>query len=414
MSPTTKSREFILSQGKGRFTTWSGAKKAWVVTGEPEILIMGRQTTVSEGHPISLLGKTVRDLGGGFFSQCNSYSGSSSYGSFANSKTNPTIRYEGPQTAYITELAGGSASWPDPQNDTTAELAVAGAQAIARTLPTNPTSNVTNMLGELKRDGIPSLVGLQTLRSRGNILRSAGSEYLNVQFGWKPFVNDLRKLADSVINSERILSQYHRDNNRIVRRGFSFPPESEEIMGSPITGVRPKPTLSSAFFDSPVGGTLIESNKTTAEKWFSGAFIYHIPTGNDLMSRMTRYAMEANKLYGVLTPETVWNLTPWTWAVDWFVDVGDVVHNASVMSTTGTTLSYAYVMQTVTQERTYSLTGVRYKTGGPSSFSQTFKSTSKVRVKGSPFGFGLTYDGFSNYQWSILGALGLSRGARVL
>jgi len=57
-----------------------------------------------------------------------------------------------------------------------------GAVAIARVEPTNPAADLSQALGELYRDGIPSLPG----RQDGNV----GSEYLNLQFGWSPTISD--------------------------------------------------------------------------------------------------------------------------------------------------------------------------------------------------------------------------------
>jgi hypothetical protein len=56
-----------------------------------------------------------------------------------------------------------------------------GATAVSRVEPTNPAADLSQALGELYRDGLPSLPGKQ----EGNL----GSEYLNMQFGWaRPFL----------------------------------------------------------------------------------------------------------------------------------------------------------------------------------------------------------------------------------
>jgi hypothetical protein len=131
---------------------------------------------------------------------------------------------------------------------------------------------------------------------------------------------------------------------------------------------------------------------------------------------MARHAAEARKLYGVeLTPATVWNLAPWSWAVDWEGNVGDVLHNVSRFAQDGLVMRYGYIMQSKIATTTYSLAYEgRFKSAPQQDLQLTIISQSKVRRRATPFGFGFDMTALSGRQSAILGALGISRGPRHL
>jgi hypothetical protein len=125
---------------------------------------------------------------------------------------------------------------------------------------------------------------------------------------------------------------------------------------------------------------------------------------------MVRAEQSSAKLFGTrVTPELFWELTPWSWAVDWVTNLGDVIHNVSAFSRDGLVMPYGYMMATITIKDTYTLSGFQFNTGPPQTMFQSFTSTSKQRIRATPFGFGLDLGGFTNRQWAIIGALGLSR-----
>lgn len=126
------------------------------------------------------------------------------------------------------------------------------------------------------------------------------------------------------------------------------------------------------------------------------------------MAAFQRGLAKYDVLYGVApTPDVLWNLAPWSWAVDWFANIGDVIENASNALLYSQVLRYGYVMETTTVTDTYTLESPNFK--GGSRFITSLETITKKRVKASPYGFGLTWDGFNTYQLSILAALGISR-----
>jgi len=120
---------------------------------------------------------------------------------------------------------------------------------------------------------------------------------------------------------------------------------------------------------------------------------------------------------------TLWQLTPWSWAVDWFSNAGSFVKNLSSLAEYGTVLRYGYVMETTTVTDTYSAGKVLFTPTDPSVLAAfkppyptvaplTVRTTVKKRVKANPFGFGVSWDGLSPIQLAIAAALGITRVVR--
>lgn len=119
----------------------------------------------------------------------------------------------------------------------------------------------------------------------------------------------------------------------------------------------------------------------------------------------------SKKLLGIsLTPDTVWNLAPWTWAVDWFSNAGDVVSNVTDWAVDGLVLRYGYIMEHSLVRDTYTFVGpTTFQSESQRPQALIFSSERKLRRKATPFGFGLNWDGLSPRQLAIAAALGLSR-----
>jgi hypothetical protein len=235
--------------------------------------------------------------------------------------------------------------------------------------------------------------------------RSLGHEYLNVQFGWLPFVQDLQKMVQLTHRLSARLAQLRRDNGQSVRRKLTV---FQNTVVTPQADLNFSvfPSLVTGFYESGQSFTAKGSIKTDERHTFAGKFRYFV---KDIgMPAYDRRAMAV--LYGVLpTPSLLYEVMPWSWLIDWFSNVGDVMSNMSANAVDNLVAEYAYGMTSFIQEETYSAS-IRLKnvTGtlvtGCSKFTET-----KLRSAASPYGFGLTSGNLSGYQMSILGALGLSR-----
>jgi hypothetical protein len=123
------------------------------------------------------------------------------------------------------------------------------------------------------------------------------------------------------------------------------------------------------------------------------------------------YVDRAIDLLGLrLTPEVIWELTPWSWMIDWFSNIGTIVRNLSTLGLSNAILNYAYTTvrwrnTSTAWAKPVSNSSIKY--GG--NFIQVERLDAKVRRAASPFGFGTDLDQLSAGQWSILVALGLAR-----
>jgi len=302
-------------------------------------------------------------------------------------------------------------SFPTSIESSTGSLNAIGADAIALCKPDNSVANLTTFLGETIREGLPHLVGATTWKDRALTAKNAGGEYLNVQFGWRPLISDITSFGSGVVNANTVLKQYERDAGKTVRRSFYFPlVTSDKITelgsGSPYGGQWGN---HSGF--TPVGKLSVR-RETRIARWFKGAFVYYLPSGYDSRNQMDKMALLADRLGLQLTPETLWNLAPWSWAVDWFTNTGSVLSNVSSFAEHGLVMRYGYLMESTMVKDTYTLRDINWgsTSGGPSALTTSLVTETKRRVKANPYGFGITWEGLSPFQISILSALGLSRG----
>lgn len=142
--------------------------------------------------------------------------------------------------------------------------------------------------------------------------------------------------------------------------------------------------------------------------WFSAAYMTftHDPGAKSAIDRLESLEQDLYRVYGIrITPDVIWNLLPWSWLVDWVTNVGDVVHNVSVLSRGDVIMPYAYAMCTHSISDKWVTEPVQGVCGP---MSQVFTTTHKRRLRASPFGFGQTPADFSARQWAILGALGIT------
>jgi hypothetical protein len=323
-------------------------------------------------------------------------------------------------------LANG---YMEPANNS---LTTLGTVAINATRPNNSIASVAQTLAELKREGLPNLspqLFSDLLRHKTSIFRSLGGAYLNVQFGWKPLVNDVVKVLTAVTQVPKVLEQLQKDSGQQVRRKFHFEDtttttsDSVFISGVVVTTAHNTNDNNRLFKEKVTGdptnvynsGWLLKTETEKVSSWFSGAYTYYFETDEDLFGKARMYAQLAEKLLGIrITPEVLWELAPWSWLADWFANFGQLISNVSGFMSDGLVMRYGYMMQTVVRTRTLTQTGVAFEGGSVMPYSVSYVTTSKKREKATPFGFGLNPVNFTNRQWAILAALALAKAPRSL
>lgn len=250
--------------------------------------------------------------------------------------------------------------------------------------------------------------------------RNLGSEYLNVAFGWRPFVDDLRKMYNLWHTIDNRMAQIVRENGKWIRR-------RSQVLKTVTATEEPRVNYPAPWYHcygAPpnwTNGSSVWQKKVVTKRkvWFSGSFRYYIPdVGSSQWDRRARLA-----LFGALpTPELIWNVLPWSWLTDWFGNLGDVISNASPNAVDNLISRYAYVMmqdeiETVWQVDSWSrglITTPPPFTNRAARLESTHKTTQKVVIKarsstGSPFGLGVVMEPLTDYQTSILAALGVSK-----
>ncbi len=399
------------------------------------VTAVGKQVTVSEGHLFPYrrkLGELRKwDVGGPFLSTETyvadsdgrrlrpNQPGTQSEGGYRfTSRDNGKGAFQGNYEYYRGPILPvdptSTLLYPGVSPSSDAEMDAFGAVAIAQCNPLKPAADAATFLGELYREGIPSFLGVSTWRDRANYARGAGSEYLNAQFGWAPLLRDVTKIATSVGHAHDILRQYERNSGKDVRRQFHFNTIEDVVSTVEATGVAPYGP-EGAYFVSTVG-TLRKERRTVVKRWFSGCFTYYLPRGETYRGKQITLAAQAHKLLGIsLTPDVLWNLAPWSWAADWFSNAGEVINNLNLYATQGLIMRYGYMMETKTVTDTYTHTGSTLRIAGgspvPITPSLSFVTVTKKRRKANPFGFGVSWDGLSPFQLSIIAALGMSRSS---
>lgn len=321
-----------------------------------------------------------------------------------------------------------SPNWAD-------DLTAFGQMAINKVKPEAHVFDAAAFLGEL-REGLPKLVGLGLLKSRAKkALGAVGGEYLNVQFGWKPLLNDLQNMLKALVEVDSTLRKLSKQVGKPKHRRYALPTKlfQDEItqpgtihLYSGFRGFSARVPVWALgkLNDAGLGGGMLGQCKIedlhsyflrTCEttRWFEGSFtsFFDYPVESD------DYIRKASSLMNLqLTPEVLWELAPWSWMVDWFARIQDTLGAAALASDQKVVMNYGYVMERARYRSV--LTFSPYSSWGnffPAKnahkrYTVVTESQYNRRVRANPFGFEVSsFGGFSLDQLAILAALGISR-----
>lgn len=382
----------------------------------------GTEVTRSENHPEWLRRRPgdvmVGDVGGEFFNQKTyvighdkpwpivGLTGYKNKGLFNEQRA----EYKGVLLPDCPTLAGSC--FPPITASARSGLDSWGTKAIALCKPTDRVANALQTLIELYREGLPKLIGSATWKAGVLRARDAGHEYLNVEFGFKPLANDIAKFMATVVDCDRLIRQYERDSGRLVRRRMSFPPERSIDVSKRSDNVYVTVPSSSLLTDpsSTNQGSTYRIREVEVRRWFTGAFCYHIPDYNNNRYAARPHMSQAERLLGLeLTPEVLWELAPWSWAVDWFTNLGDVISNLTSWFQDGLVLKYGYIMEHSKCSDTYVYIGQTKFWSGSSPAPVTFVTETKQRQRATPFGFGVLLSALTDRQKAIAAAIAVQQ-----
>lgn len=307
--------------------------------------------------------------------------------------------------------------------------------AYARVAPTTVIFDAAQFLGEL-REGLPRL-GLETLRSGLKFYKGLGSDYLNVEFGWKPFLNDLINMGKALAGATSVLSgvgqRIHRrygvptlyeawsadvnvfrwNNNPLTLR------DDADVLNMPN---HLPPNSNSEFSGLSGQASVLRTRETT--RWFEGEFSNFLPLGFD----PSDYFQKLSALVKLdVTPSVLWELAPWSWLIDWHIRIGDTIASNELAANDRLIMHYGYGMATVIQRDLVvipELSGSTTPTNPPTKagywdpgFTRSGSWTSEYRqlrrIRANPYGFKPGGAGaLTGSQFAILGALGLTKTGR--
>jgi len=203
-------------------------------------------------------------------------------------------------------------------------------QAIADTHPGDPMIELPVFLFELRdvphmlqhaKDRALKLVPYlkkPTLRGAYSYLSSGkarAEDWLNFNFGWRPFINDLQNLLPIMDYKDKLRRQY----KRAQKVGYIRTRASCGIKTGHTTGNTP-------VFSG--GGITLSSNQrisTKEERWVVGRWrfdpiTFGEPLTHDIRSQIIRaYGLDVNVYQA-------WEAMPWSWLIDWFTNAGALIH----------------------------------------------------------------------------------------
>lgn len=292
-----------------------------------------------------------------------------------------------------------------------------GATGWSKARPGQPGADLGLFLAELRE--VPKMLKDTALffhnswksisKGAGSVSKHAANSWLGANFGWLPFISDLRRFAQTTKTLDRSIQQLRRDNGKWVKRRRTVSTVLEDTYDSGWQDGSSyfSPYLTTWFFQGPPYLRSRLSIQKSASFWFEARFRYWIP---DIGSyRWKKKAIR--KLYGLnLNPSLIWNATPWSWLVDWTSNVGDVLSNLDNNLAENLVAKYAYIMgsqRLIANVESFHNYNPAYCSARD--FITHFNLELKERKAASPFGFALTGSDFTSRQWSLLSALGLQR-----
>jgi len=304
--------------------------------------------------------------------------------------------------------------------------------AYAKAAPTPAVFDLGQFIGEA-REGLPRF-GLELL-TKAKTFKGLGSDYLNVEFGWKPFISDLQSAGEALMGATTALlgprgplHRLRREDVELTSSGASVvdtqmaPTTWELCTGNSadaawqaLNTFRGLMTGYSIYTagDGNVNlhGNATFSERSVSERWFEGSFSFIPKIGFNPDSYIDRLGQLVKT---DITPSTLWELAPWSWLTDWFLKIGNTIAANEVASDNRIVSNYAYAMESREITRGLLFTGLNAQNyAGSSAVARQWVTTGKRRIRANPYGFKpMTTANLNTNQWLIMAALGLTSAGR--
>ena len=297
-----------------------------------------------------------------------------------------------------------------------------GASALRAATPTRPDFNLTRFIGELRDTNRIFKVGNYIPNSPGDL----GGSHLNYQFGIQPTVSDLHQGAEAVLNADRMTREFVRDSFRLVKRSRVLSSTSSTASSSSALSSGGNQSIAGVTVRSNAGNGGTEVGYPTLGVTASSSltqrcgtyFEYFVGDPYGYTSRMDSYVAQAEKvLGGGLNPSTAYDLTPFSWMLDWFVDIGSLLSYQQQIADNSLTYRNGFCVTEATSrahavigDRGTEIAGSQWARGAYGQASYTRKEYH--RTPGSPYSLSPTWS-LNPAQWAIVAALGLTKADRI-
>jgi hypothetical protein len=258
--------------------------------------------------------------------------------------------------------------------------------------------------------------------------KEASDQFLNEEFGWKPFISDIQKLFDVFLNTTEYIANIVRDNGQWIRKRrvleesdvFSSPASvglgSATIPSSEMRDVEgfPMCQLMNTPFSGQGRGYCVQSNRDISRVWAVGDFKFYrdefdVPIDQnsiDLINSVRRLIT----IYGLrINPTLLYKVYPWTWAVDWFTGLGKHIERLDDFIQDGIVSRGLCVMKTTTKVMTKTSVLNFYSGQLTLNFQRWYTFKQREYADTGLYGFNVPWNQLTPRQWAILGAIGISR-----
>jgi hypothetical protein len=244
--------------------------------------------------------------------------------------------------------------------------------------------------------------------------KGSADQFLNLQFGWAPFLADIKAFHKVVDNYTTFLENISNLNGKSHRRRVTLSSDT-------VTKVLSQGSGYPASFASISGG---QSDWFTSVPTWSleevvstkisavGRWKYYSPEFDVAMADYAgrwKAIKRFMTLFGLrVSPSNIYKAIPWTWLIDWVSNLGDQVSLASDYLMDGTVAEYLYVMKETTTRRIYTRV-LPFRTGPVTCIWSQLKTTKQRQAAASPYGFRTSWSDLDPRKLMILGALGITR-----
>lgn len=308
-----------------------------------------------------------------------------------------------------------------------------GKKGIVALAPGYPKTSLFAAAGELLV-GFPKFIG-HTLADNtllrgpnGNVIRAlvdnttkaSAEEYLNYVFGIVPTINDIANLIAEFNSTTETLLRIAQSSGHGVRRRMQFeiPSQLESFSEADLDfngGMTAGPIFGSNFSSNTPFGGYTRSTLTmgvSREVRVSFSFSRFLPVTSGLLPAAQKFMQDWNLVLGSNpTPARIWELIPFSWLVDWFLQIQRSLDLLDKVSDDSLVINYGYVTgKTVMFARQNSVVAFLPAYASFSNVSTLYRSEMFERVRANPFGF-IAPDSpeFTPLRIGILAALGLTR-----